>query len=150
VLVATVEGKVLVVAQSLQQNPDGSVALAAIDAKVSGSTAQFESDKASIGFWTSLSDTLSWTFNVKKPGKFHAVIELACEPGAEGATFDLESAGGKLSGRVPSTGGWGTFTKLNLGEITIAGAGLTTVTIRPLTMPGLAVMNLRSLVLTPQ
>ena len=150
VLVAGVDGSVQVTAQALQQNSDGSVSLGALDAKVSGSTAQFESDKGAIGYWTSLSDTVSWTFNIKKPGKFHVVLDLACEPGAEGATFDVETTGGKLGGKVPSTGGWGSFTKLDLGEVSIPGSGISTLTIRPLTMPGLAVMNLRSVVLKPE
>jgi alpha-L-fucosidase len=150
VLVANIDGAPVVVAQALQQKADGTISLDALDAKVSGSTAQYESDKAAIGFWTSLSDTVSWTVNVKKGGKFHVYLQAACEPGAEGATFDLETPNGKLSGKVPSTGGWGTFAKLDLGTISLPGSGLATFTVRPLTMPGLAVMNLRSIVLQPE
>ena len=150
VLVANVEGKIVVNEIPLQQSKDGSVDLQAIDAKVAGSTAQYESDKGAIGYWTSPTDCINWTFNLKKAGDFHVQIELACEPGAQGSTYLVQADGNWVNAKVPDTGGWTKFVKLDLGVLTIAHPGLTTVTVKPMTMPGFAVMNLKSIRLKPR
>jgi alpha-L-fucosidase len=150
VLVLGLDGKFTVSETALQQAKDGSVSLDAIDAKVDGNTAQYESGTGAIGYWTTMADTVNWTFDVKKPGDYKVEVELACEPGAEGASYDVEVAGAKLAGKVPNTGGWKVFTKLDLGTVTIAQKGKTTLTVRALTMPSFAVMNLKSVRLSPK
>ena len=145
VLVASFQGTLKVTESVPQQQADGSVNLGALDAKVNGSTAQYESAKGAIGFWTNLADTVSWTFNVKKPGTYQVQIELACEMGSEGSAFDVELGSSRISGKVPNTGGWASFQKLDLGAITITKSGLTTITVHPTSLPGYAVMNLKGI-----
>jgi len=150
VMVALIAGKPVITEAPLEQAADGSVDLQAVDAKVTGSTAQYEADKQAIGYWTTSTDRVNWTFNLKRPGEYKVEVELACDPGAAGSSFEVEANGEKLSGKVPSTGGWSQFTKLNLGVLTIVRPGPTVLTVKPVTMPGFAVMNLRRVRLTPK
>jgi len=55
-----------------------------------------------------------------------------------------------VTGIVAATRSWTDFANLNLGGTLNLSAGAHTVTIVPKSKPGLAVMNLRSLTLTPK
>lgn len=148
VIVVETAGPITVVPTALRQSEDGKVLLMANDATVHGQNARVESDKGAIGYWTNPLDTVDWSFVVRKGGQFAVQIELACDSGSQGSTFEVSVGETKLVGHVPSTGSWSTFTVLNLGQATV-GEGKITLTVRPLDMPNGAVMNLRSVKLIP-
>ena len=150
VFVVELDGKPVISDVMVQQGADGTVDLTAVDAKVTGSTAQYEADKHAIGFWTNANDTVNWTFNLKKEGEYRVQLEYSCEAGAAGSTFEIEANGGKVKGKVASTGAWTQFAKVDLGVLTIVRAGPTTLTVRALLMSGFAVMNLKGIRLIPK
>ena len=122
-----------------------SLDLPAPDAEIRGGTAQLQGDN--IGYWTDVKDAVSWTFEAVR-GEVEVEMEYACEPGSEGANFAVEVGGQTLKGKIESTGGWNVFRRVKLGKVALVVGGKTELTVRPLTKPGLGVMNLRSIRLT--
>ncbi len=140
--------KVIVNESLLQQASDGSIVLPAIEGKVNGSTAHYEADGDDIGFWTTASDSVSWDFQVSKPGEYDVQIELACPADTSGATYDIVIGDQSIRARVPTTPSWSSFTTIDLGKIKI-NSGKTTLQVKPIYMPGYAMMNLRAVHLKP-
>jgi alpha-L-fucosidase len=150
VYVAEIPGgtKVTVNETLLGQSADGSIQLGAIDAKTKGSL-QYESDKDAIGFWTTPSDTVSWDFQVDKPGEYDVTLELACPKDTEGSTVDVAIGDQSIRTRIQSTPDWSSFSTFQIGKIKIAQAGKHTLIVKPIYMPGYAVMNLKAVHLGP-
>jgi alpha-L-fucosidase len=144
VIAVTVEGPFTIESPVVKQNPDRSLELKAIDAKVNGSNVAYESAKDCIGYWTTQSDTVEWDFNAVR-GEVNVEIELACPEDSAGADYEVLVSGQTLRGKVPSTGAWDKFIKLNLGKVSIVTPGRTKLVVRPLSKPGLGVMNLRAI-----
>ncbi|CAN5669389.1 hypothetical protein BH11ARM2_BH11ARM2_00710 [soil metagenome] len=124
----------------LVQPTDLSLDLEAGDAAVHGGTAKLQGDN--IGYWTDPKNTVLWSFEAQK-GDVSVELEYACEPDSAGSTFAVEVAGQTLVGTVESTGDWYTYHRVNLGKVSLP-AGKAELTVRPLSMPHGAVMNLRA------
>ncbi len=139
-----IEGQPAIVPVLPRQNPDRSLELKAIDATVKGGHAGYESDKEAIGFWTNVGDTVEWEFDAVR-GEVNIEIELAAADDSAGAQFEVQVAGQTLKGTVPKTGSWSTFRKVSLGKASIVAPGKTKLVVKPLTKPGLGVMNLRAI-----
>jgi alpha-L-fucosidase len=144
----TVRGPVEVVQTNPKQAADGSIDLLADDADVHGATAHLEGDKHAIGYWTDQKDTVGWTFDAVR-GEVNVEIEYACDNDSAGSEFAIEVGGQTLRGKVESTGSWSTFHRVKLGKVAIVTPGKTELVVRPLTKPGLGVMNLRAVRLRP-
>jgi len=152
VVVLEIEGKAEVVPQGLlKQAKDGSVTLKASAATVHGDNAKYESGggKDNIGFWTNAQDYVTWDFKIKTPGSFNVEVTFACERGAGGSEYIVSVADLELTGTVRDTGSWTNFVSEKLGIVKIGKAGTYTLAVKPKTMPGGAVMNLKSIVLVP-
>lgn len=134
---------------------DGSFVLKAADAETAGETVAVEGDsnQGNVGYWTNKEDTVSWNLSVPsaQTGAYKASLVYSCEPGSEGSTFVLEVNGvaSGVTGTVSKTNGWGDYQTLTLDGTLTLPSGKAVVRIKPLTKPGLAVMNLRQVVLTP-
>ena len=134
--------------------PDGTYTLKAGEATLTGSTIQTEGgDDANIGFWTNSHDTAQWTVAVPaaQAVSYQVKIDYSCEPGAAGSTFALQvdgSASG-VTGTVAKTASWTDYQMATLDGTLTLSAGTHTLEVKPLTMPGFAVMNLRQLTLVP-
>jgi alpha-L-fucosidase len=126
---------------------DGSFMLKAQDA-IFSSPIRFENDKNSLGFWTDLAATVTWEFKCAKEGTYNLELELACENSSAGATVELFVNDQKRTLVVEGTGAWSTFKKVNLGTIRLTAANQKLL-VRPLQMPGGAVMNLRGIKISP-
>lgn len=151
VLKLNLEGKPVVVPTPLTQLANGKVELPAQEATIKGTTAQVEGgEKRAIGYWSNPKDTVSWDFVINKPGMFDVSLEMACEPGSENGTFEIQIDGQTITGTTRSTGGWSKFETVNLGPLKKAlKAGNVKVTIVPTKITGQGLMNLRSITLTP-
>jgi alpha-L-fucosidase len=110
---------------------------------------QYEADKDSIGYWTEAGSTVSWKFDVKAPGTFKTYIVQACESGPAGSEYQVSVGDSSVKGVVKATGSWDSFTTVDLGELTIPAKGTYTLTVKAVSKPSFAVMNLRALTLTP-
>jgi alpha-L-fucosidase len=135
---------------TIRQADDGSVALKASDATPQGNQIRYESDKDCLGFWSDQNDWASWNFKVAKPGTFDVEIALACERGVGGSEYVVAVADQQLKGNVEDTGSWTAFKTEMLGTLSIDKAGKYTLSIKAVSKPGMAVMNLRSIVLKPK
>jgi alpha-L-fucosidase len=148
VLVAEVSGPVTVAPVVLKQSSDGSITLHAIDATLTGG-AQYETQNDAIGYWTNQADTVEWSFVASHAGKHNVTLEYACQPGSEGSAFQVQIGNETLTGTVASTGGWRNFQSLSLGSVDIPASGWVTVKVTATSMPGGAVMNLKSVKIEP-
>lgn len=129
---------------------DGSVQLPGSEAALHGGTIRYEEGggKDALGFWTDPNDWVSWDFTLDKPGKFEVEISLAAEKGS-GGEYALTVGSQELSGKVTETGSWSSFVTEKLGKIELAAAGKYTLAVKPRNKKGVALMNLRSVLLKP-
>jgi len=98
-------------------------------------------------------DSAQWKVSIPQSavGKYQAKLEYACEQGSEGSTFVLHVDGvaSGITGRIESTGTWNNYKTVTLSGTLTLPAGTHTIRVVPLTKPGLAVMNLRKITLSP-
>jgi len=151
VVVLEIEGKAAVTRYPLEQAKDGAITFQAEDARVHGTSARYESGggKDNIGYWSNPSDYVTWPFEVTKPGTFNVEVTFACTQGAAGSEYTISVAEQELAGKVTDTGSWTNFATEKLGTLKITKAGTYTLSLKPKTMPGSAVMNLKSVMLVP-
>lgn len=134
----------------VRPTPAGTLNLTADDAEIVGDGLILEPGAPSnIGNWTLVKDALRWTVKDAKAGayKVNAVVSIPNEE--QGSTFEVEIQGQKVTGKIPGTGSWTTYTTIELGEIQVSTGGTLTVNLRPTSFIKGHVMNLRSVVLTP-
>lgn len=150
VVVVAIEGAPDVEPQRLKQQDDGTIRLPAVEATIRGAQARYESgsDKDCIGFWTNRADRVEWDVDVTTPGRYKAEITYACEQGTGGAECTVTAGKSSAKVVVKGTGSWTTFVTEPLGVFVLK-AGRQNVVVAPVTMPGFAVMNLRSITLAP-
>ena len=135
--------------QRIVQLADGSVTLNARDVTVHGSTVRYEREKDTIGYWTKLDDYVSWDLAITQPGRFEVVAYQSCRQGNAGSEYSVEIGDQKLTGRVQDTASFRIFSPRAVGVVELTAPGRYTLTIRPLSKPGLTVMDLRWLKLQP-
>lgn len=145
-------------AQMMQPNPayrpspqaaDGSITMLGKHADVHGAMLRFEPlpHKNTLGFWVNPNDWASWDFEVVKPGKFTMEITYGCGNGSGGSEVEFAVGAQKLTFKVEQTGGFQAFVKRDLGELTFDQPGRYTLTVKPKSKPGPAVMDLPRVVL---
>jgi alpha-L-fucosidase len=132
---------------AIAQRRDGSVTLAASEARLHGSTFQYESGAQldNIGYWTTPEDWVDWEFNLKTPGEF-AVSGLVAAPAS--GDFEIFVAGQTLRCSAPNTGNYVTFASVKLGVVKIPVGGKTVLAVRPV-KAGWQPMNLKAIRLDP-
>ena len=135
----------------IRQGKDGTVRLPAMLARIDGKTARYESGggKDNIGFWTNSKDRIAWAFVLLRPGTYGVEITYACAKGSGGSRYRVAIGDQVVSDTVVETGAWTTFVAKSLGTLSLAAPGTATLSVIPESKPGLAVMNLKSIVLRP-
>ncbi len=133
------------------QNPDGSVHLKARLATVHGRIARYESGggKDNIGFWTDQKDWVSWAFILRTPGDFVVEVTFACDTGSGGGRYSLSVGRQVLEATVEETGSWTNFVTKQIGTLSLK-AGRHRLSVRPLVIPAVALMNLKEVRLIPK
>lgn len=128
---------------------DGSITLAVADASLSGKLKlQGQGAGENIGYWTGKRDTVTWDALVPAAGEYAVELTYSCEDKSAGASYTLSSAGASLKGKVDATGSWNDFKAISLGTLHLD-KGVQTLMIHPTDVPNSAVMNLKSVKLTP-
>ncbi len=129
---------------------DGVLRLLAADADVHGRSARYEAGSGhdNIGYWTDPADWVSWEVEVPADGAYQVDVTTGCDRGSGGARYEVACDAGRVTGVVKETGSWVTFRSERLGRLDLR-RGRRTVAVKVLAKPGAAVMNLRSLLLTP-
>ncbi|MSR43140.1 MAG: DUF4976 domain-containing protein, partial [Pedosphaera sp.] len=133
------------------QAADGSMLLHSRTAEVHGATLRYEPqpNKNTLGFWVKKEDWASWDFTVTKPGIFTIEALQGCGKGSGGAEVEFAIGEQKLTMIVQDTGHFQNFIPRDLGTVKIEKAGVHTLTVRPKSKPGVAVMDLRQVTLKP-
>lgn len=134
-----------------EQAEDGSITLAAETADVHGVMLRYEPlpHKDTLGFWVRQDDWASWDFIVTKPGRFDVELLQGCGNGSGGSAVEVEVAGQQLSMTVEETGGFQEFVPRTIGTVPLDEPGRYTLSVKPRSKPGAAVMDLRSVRLLP-
>jgi alpha-mannosidase len=100
--------------------------------------------------WINAGDWASWQMQVQQPGEYVVAINYACADGSEGSTFEITLGESKLTGKIAKpTGSWYDYQLLQVGMVKLSKSGATTVSIKTLSKPGYAVMNLARIRLVP-
>lgn len=137
--------------QPVKQADDGTVLLHAKVATIHGKTVRYEPqpNKNTIGYWTKVEDSVSWDFELARPGTFNVEILQGCGNGSGGSEVEFAVGNQVLKVTVKETGGFQNFVARDIGKLTFDKPGRYTLTVQPKTKPGIAVMDLRSVTLTP-
>ncbi|MEN9573119.1 MAG: hypothetical protein RL514_974 [Verrucomicrobiota bacterium] len=131
------------------QAADGTITMLGKHADVFGPMLRFEPlpHKNTLGYWVNPTDWASWEFEVVKPGKFTMEITYGCGNGSGGSEVEFAVGPQKLLFKVEQTGGFQAFVKRDIGELTFDKPGRYTLTVKPKSKPGPAVMDLPQVVL---
>ncbi|MBI2297439.1 MAG: hypothetical protein HYU66_00560, partial [Armatimonadetes bacterium] len=124
---------------------DDAIQLDAAQARVHGAHARFMvlEGIGNLCYWTSADDWVDWDVSLPAAGPYVVVLRYSCQAGSEGSTFALVVGNQRLEGTVaPATGTWYDHENMKVGEVAVGQAGPTTLSVKPLRKPGLAVMNL--------
>lgn len=116
------------------------------DAELAGGL-QLESDH--VGYWTNSDDTVSWLISVAKTGGYQVSLDYACQDDSAGSEFEVRIGSKTIQGKVTGTGSWKEFKTEVLGSIDLEKSEGLPITVKATKKPGVAVMNLRFLTLTP-
>jgi arylsulfatase A len=129
---------------------EGSILLPASTATVHAEKMRYEPQtyKNVLGFWVNKDDWAEWTFDVPTAGKYELEIQQGCGKGSGGAEVEFAVAGQAFTHKVIDTGNFQYFLHQTLGQVTLP-AGKATLTVKPKTKPGAAVMDLREVRLIP-
>lgn len=150
VIAAQIEGEPQIIVTNLVQADDGTVTLPASEAEIVGKTAKLEGgQEQNIGYWVDVNDLAQWQVRVNKPGAFNVEVTYASNTDSGDSEYVVVVGNQAVVGKTEVTGGWGNYRTVTLGRIELAQAGVTPVMLRGLRKPGLALMNLRSIVLRP-
>ncbi len=135
-----------------EQADDGTITLPAETADVHGVMLRYEPlpHKDTLGFWVRPDDWASWDFVVSRPGRFRIEILQGCGAGSGGSRVEFAVVDQKLIATVEETGGFQQFVVREIGSVKIDKPGKYTLTVKPLSKPGPAVMDLRQIRLVPQ
>ncbi len=128
----------------------GDVRLHAEDAIVHGRQLRYEpaSNKNVLGFWTDPADWAEWKFNAPAAGLYEIEVQQGCGRGSGGATVDVEVGGETLPFTVVDTGHFQQLVQVSVGTVALA-AGEQALALKPRSRPGVAVMDVRRVVLRP-
>lgn len=135
-----------------EQADDGTITLPAETADVHGVMLRYEPlpHKNTLGFWVRQDDWASWDFAVARPGRFEVEVLQGCGDGSGGSVVEFAVDGQSLSTTVQETGGFQQFVRRQIGSVSIARPGKYTLTVKPQSKPGAAVMDLREVRLLPR
>lgn len=139
-------------AKPVRQGADGSVLLHARVAAIHGTTVRYEPqpNKNTIGYWTKVEDWVSWDFEIREPGRFKVEILQGCGPGSGGSEVEFSVGEQTLKVTVKDTGGFQNFENREIGELKLEAPGRYTLQVKPKKKPGVAVMDLREVKLSPR
>ena len=127
---------------------DGAYIATASIAAIYGPSIVFEQKYRNLGFWSSPSDYARWPIQVKSDGKFNVIIDYAVAEGASGDTMQLQIADKKLTAKIPSTGTWDDYQKMDIGEVELT-AGNHEIIMKSLGNIRFAMLDLKAIHLEP-
>jgi hypothetical protein len=139
-----------IAAASIRQAEDGSILLHSREAEIRGTMLRYEPqpNKNTVGYWTKVEDWASWDFQVTQPGSYSVEILQGCGNGSGGSDVEFSVGDQVLKVTVKETGGFQMFVPRDIGQLRFDKPGRYTLSVKPTRKPGVAVMDLRQVVLT--
>lgn len=128
----------------------GIISLSGKTATVHGQKLRYEPQtfKNTLGFWVNKDDWAEWTVEVPTAGRYEVDILQGCGNGSGGAEVEFKVGGTAFTPKIVETGHFQNFIRRSLGSVSLP-AGNTSVTVKPKSKPGAAVMDLREIRLIP-
>lgn len=129
----------------------GRIMLHSSGAQVHGNKLQYEpkEEKNTLGFWVEASDHASWSFEVTCPGRFEVHVWQGCGKDSGGSEVEISAGDQRTRFTVEDTGHFQNFKERKVGIVNFEKAGPQNLKVRALSKPGVAVMDLRQVVLVP-
>jgi DUF5010 C-terminal domain len=93
--------------------------------------------------WKRADESVTWRFEIDKPGEYAVDIECACDADNAGSVVSVVVDGAKLEATIPNTGGWKTFKPVRAGTVNLSSAGWRDLQIVPQKIAHNQVMILR-------
>jgi hypothetical protein len=133
------------------QLTDGRIILHSSRAKATGENLHYEEEekKNTLGYWSNPTDWASWTFEVNRPGTYEIHLCQGCGKGSGGSEVAVTTADQTATFIVEDTGHFQNFTERVIGRVSFKSVEPQTLEVRPLTKPGVAVMDLQQIILVP-
>ena len=135
----------------VQPREDGSILLHSKQAVTHGPMLRYEPEphKDTLGYWMRKEDWASWDFRVKKPGTYQIEILQGCGPGSGGSEVEFRVGDQSHTITVIETKHFQDFLPRKIGTFTFKELGDYQLIVQPRKKPGLAVMDLRQVILSP-
>ena len=135
---------------ALRPEADGTIRLPGSEVIIHGVNVRYEppAHKNTIGYWTKVDDWVSWELETVNEGEYEVEILQGCGKGSGGSEVDVTIANQTLRFVVQDTGHFQNFVRRTLGKVRLT-AGRHTLAIKPQKKPGVAVMDVREVVLKP-
>jgi arylsulfatase A len=133
------------------QAADGTVTLPARTADVHGVQLRYEPapHKNTLGYWTLVEDWASWEFQLVRPGAFTVELLQGCGEGQGGSSVQITVGRQSLKMIVEDTAHFQNFKAYSIGTVRFDQPGRYTLTVKPQSRRGFAVMDLREVKLKP-
>jgi putative membrane-bound dehydrogenase-like protein len=133
----------------VRPGPDGALRLLASNAEIYGPSLVLEQKYGNLGYWSSAEDKAVWEVEVPRAGRYAVWFDWACDAGAAGNAFVLETGAARLTGKVASTGSWDAYRQARVGTIELK-AGRRRVVMRSAGAVKGALIDLKSVRLVPE
>jgi endo-1,4-beta-xylanase len=135
---------------AVQNTASSAIVLRAEEASLKTSsklTIENNAVSANIGWWTSVTDEISWLLTVPAGGEYKVTASVSCASNTPGSSVRVTVGGAALTFIMPDTGGWMNYQNVFLGNITLR-SGTQPVKVKAVSVAGTFVGNLRSLTFT--
>jgi arylsulfatase A-like enzyme len=129
---------------------EGIISLTGKTARIHATKMRYEpqSYKNTLGFWVNREDWAEWSFDVPAGGRYELDFLQGCGKGSGGAEVEFKVGAQTFTTKIIETGHFQHFIRRNLGAVELP-AGKGNLSVKPLTKPGAAVMDLREVRLVP-
>lgn len=126
------------------------IVFTADDAKIVGSELQLaaEGGKSDLGYWTNAKDYAEWKVGLPK-GVYEIAFDYALSPDSDGSIISIEAGSAKAEYSLEKTRGWDDYIQKATGVKITLDQPASSICVKSVKKPGVAVMNLRSMTLTP-
>lgn len=138
----------------IKPGSDGSFYLPAHLAKTTGENIRYEPqpNKNTVGYWTAVEDSATWSFAVDKPGRFNIAVLQGCGKGQGGSTArvlfnrdKIEEDVYALEFVVQETGHFQDFRWRHMGVVDLDSADLYGLKVEPTNINKAALMDIRAI-----
>ena len=108
----------------------------------------YENNSNSLGYWLNMTGNARWTVRFPSSAKYRVTAEVAAAPNQGGSRYQVAVGSSTVEAVVGARANWHDFQTVDLGILDCA-AGNGEVVVNPLSIAKTALMNLRSITLTP-